>query len=248
MKVVSVQNSTPSASGRGGLRLIVAALLVCLSGLAQADQAAFGIRFQDIIPPPPADDSQAGQADMETLINMQADRTEAMIKEAKDGDRQTPFSIGRPVVGDWFRSADLPKSKQAFNEIHKMANPICDAAKAHWNRQRPYFRDSRIQPLVGHPGNASYPSGHSFAAAICGIVLAQVFPDKAKEIDKEVRRACWRRVIAGVHYPTDTLAGYQLAQAVGRELLKDPVAQRNIEIIRKETAAYQGTLKKHPSP
>lgn len=208
------------------------------AGLAHAGLDS--VDFGKVIPAPPADDSPAGMADLETVLNVQKYRTKEQESEAKRVDSQSAFGFARPVFGEWFRSGDFPKTKEIMNELGGEANKVCNAAKSHWNRQRPYQRDTRVKPVTGHPGNASYPSGHTFGAAISAIIYSAAFPEYKEQFDEQVHRTMWGRVMAGVHYPSDTTAAYILAAAVGKEMLKDPGVQQKVREIRAEI------LKKKP--
>lgn len=218
------------------LNSFVVSVAIILIGIttATAQVSTPNIDFKKIIPPPPADNSPAGIADLETLIKVQEYRTEDQIKEAKRVDTHSAFGFARPVLGEWYQSGKFPKTKKMMDEIGNAANKICDKSKAHYNRQRPYQRDTRIKPVVGHPGNASYPSGHTFGATIWAVIYSEVFPEYAAEFDAQAHRTMWGRIMAGVHYPTDTTAAYMLAQAVGKEMLKDPQVKKYIKEIRKE--------------
>lgn len=219
------------------LFLFIASVSIISASIAHAAGekiTTITLDFKTIIPPPPADDSPAGMADLETLFKVQEYRTEEQIKEAKRVDTLSPCGFARPVFGEWLRSSDFPKTHAYLKEIEHAASVVSDQAKGHWQRQRPYQRDPGIKPVTGHPGNNSYPSGHTFGSAIWSIVYSEAFPEHAKEFDALVHRTMWGRVMAGVHYPSDTTAAYMLAQAAGKELLKDPEVQKRIKEIRAE--------------
>ncbi|GAA5484161.1 phosphatase PAP2 family protein [Haloferula sargassicola] len=218
------------------LRLSALLLFSAFSLCAHADPLV--VDFLKVLPPPPADDSPAGMADLDTVLGVQLGRTEAQVKEAHRVERQSPTSFARPVFGEWFHSRDFPKTLEAIHRIERRAGPVCDAAKAHWDRARPYERDAGVEPVVSHPGNASYPSGHSFGAAMWGFIFSKAFPDKAEAFQREVHKAMWGRVLGGAHYPSDTEAGLLLAQAVGRELAKDSEFDQAIRQIRREVGPH----------
>lgn len=75
-------------------------------------------------------------------------------------------------------------------------------------RMRPYHRFEDILPLIGHPGDFSFPSGHSASAFAAAGAFRKYLPKKAG-ILYIVLAACiaLSRLYLGVHYPTDVLAG-----------------------------------------
>lgn len=48
----------------------------------------------------------------------------------------------------------------------------------------------------------------------------------------------WCRVLAGVHYPSDTLAGELLGEAIGRKIAESPEMQEALKTIRAELQPY----------
>ena len=87
------------------------------------------------------------------------------------------------------------------------------AMKLLFGRERP-----EIVPHLTEAGGGSFPSGHSFGAAVVYIAMALAFAALAKR--RAVRRTillcaalvsagvAWSRVLLGVHYPSDVVAGW----------------------------------------
>lgn len=189
----------------------------------------------DLLPAPPASDSVLGQADLETLLQVQADRTPEQVQRAKRVANQSVTSFAQPVLGEWFHSRDYPRTQVVFDEIERERREVVDdQVKRRWNRMRPYLYSSAIHPVVGRPDNTSYPSGHSSAAAVWGTILAAAFPEKAAEFKKQIHEVMWCRVLGGVHYPSDTVAGEILGEAIANTMLKSPDMQAALKTVREE--------------
>lgn len=204
----------------------------------------------NLLPPPPAMDSPAGHADLETVLQVQADRTPAQVKRALRVANQSVASFAQPVLGEWFRAQDFPQTMAIFAEAGRESRKIIDdQVKRHWNRTRPYIYSSAVHPVVGRPNNASYPSGHSAAAAIWGTLLAAAFPEKAAEFQAQIHETMWCRVIGGAHYPSDTAAGEMLGEAIAKTMLQSPGMQAALQTIRDEIAPHlQAAAAVNPAP
>ncbi len=214
-------------------------LCLVLSAAAQHFLPADCSALVHLLPAPPANDSPAGRADLETVLQVQADRTPAQIQRAQRVARQTVTSFARPVLGEWFHSKDFPRTMAIFREIDRESQSIVDArVKKHWNRTRPYIFSPAVHPIVGRPDNASYPSGHSAAAALWGTILSAVFPGKADAFNKQIHEVMWCRVLGGAHYPSDTEAGEMLGEAIGKTMLQSPDMRAALKTIREEMAPY----------
>lgn len=199
----------------------------------------------NLLPAPPADESIVGRAELETLLQIQADRTTNQVQRAKRVASQTVDSFAQPVLGEWFHVREFPRTMAIFEQIDRERRGIVDdQVKRHWNRTRPYLRSSEVHPVVGRPSNTSYPSGHASAAALWGTIFAAAFPEKASEFQQQIREALWCRVLAGVHYPSDTVAGELLGAAIGRKMLESPEMQEALKTIRAE---IQPHLEREPS-
>lgn len=54
----------------------------------------------EMLPAPPTDDSVVGRAELETLLQIQADRTTNQVRRAQRVASQTVTSFARPVLGN----------------------------------------------------------------------------------------------------------------------------------------------------
>jgi undecaprenyl-diphosphatase len=82
-------------------------------------------------------------------------------------------------------------------------------------RDRPFVVDPRPPPLVHRPDSFSLPSGHATVAFACATVLGAAVPRLAAPLFVLAAAVAWSRVVVGVHYPLDVLAGAGLGVALG---------------------------------
>lgn len=196
------------------------------------------------LPAPPADDSPAGLADLETLLQVQADRTPAQVARAQRVEKHRAFLMGSAVFGKWFTPENLPVTASFFKNASGQFHPALVRAKEKWLRPRPYLRDARVHPCLAAPTGTSYPSGHSATAAIWAELFSAAFPERKDAFVAQVRETMWSRVLAGVHFPSDTQAGKVLGESIGRGMVTLPATQRALAEVRDEIDAYQ---RAHPA-
>lgn len=111
-----------------------------------------------------------------------------------------------------------------------------------FNVQRAWQRTAVIQPMILTPGHAAYPSGHAtegaFVAELLPLLMgdpshprAQPYPSSggqpsvdhagkpygmARQLNRLGLRVAENRVVAGLHYPVDTIAGQVLGVMLAR--------------------------------
>jgi acid phosphatase (class A) len=232
------------------LSLVVLFVFTATSGALAAPKylPADCTALVDLLPPPPTNGSPAALADLETVLRVQADRTPDQIKRAKRVASQSVMSFGQPVLGEWFTAKNLPRTQALFAEIDKESQSIVDAqVKKRYLRTRPYIFSPEVKPIVGRPDNTSYPSGHSAAAALWGTLLSAAFPERAAEFKTEIREAMWCRVLGGAHYPSDTVAGQMLGEAIAQAMLKSPAMQEALAIIQAEVVPFCPSVEREVS-
>ena len=195
------------------------------------------LEAKKILPPPPAPGSLAAQADLETVLHVQAARTPEQVAWAKFVEHDDLFKNAR-VLGDWFTAENLPFLAAFFHQVDDDGDLIFSDVKTLYFRPRPPFADSRVHPCVELKTTGSYPSGHSSQAWMWAGLLAEIFPEKRTEILDRARDVAWGRVIGGVHYPTDTIGGKLLGDAIVAELLKLPAVQEAIRKCRAEAEPF----------
>jgi len=114
-----------------------------------------------------------------------------------------------------------------------VAAAIYDATVAAWESKYVYLRkhpseiDPSIQTAVSPTQSPSYPSEHAAVAAAAASVLGYLFPDQAEAINKAADEAGQSRVLAGVAFPSDVVAGMAQGALVGKAFVAYATADRS---------------------
>jgi len=122
---------------------------------------------------------------------------------------------------------------------------IYDATIATWdakyvyNRPRPSQLDPKLAIAVALPNSPSYPAEHAAAASAAAAVLSYVYPDDAQAFEDMAQQASQARVLAGVQYPSDVVAGLALGRAVAAKVIERAKADGS-------AAKWTGTIPKGP--
>jgi undecaprenyl-diphosphatase len=94
-----------------------------------------------------------------------------------------------------------------------------EALGAAWRRERPFAQlASEIEPLTSHASGRSFPSRH----VASGLAMASVGHAAHPRLGRTMTIVAWllgfSRVAAGLHYPSDVLAGAVVGLWIGRLL------------------------------
>jgi undecaprenyl-diphosphatase len=89
------------------------------------------------------------------------------------------------------------------------------ALKRASGRPRPYRSCSGVHPRARALDEFSFPSGHTFHAVGFSLVFAYHFPVGAAALVPFTLLLAVSRVVLGLHYPSDVLAGALLGALVG---------------------------------
>jgi acid phosphatase (class A) len=73
-----------------------------------------------------------------------------------------------------------------------------------------------------------------------GIVLANMIPERSMELHARGVLFGYRRILAGVHYPSDVEAGKVAAAAIAESLFQDPQFQSDLAGAREELRSALG--------
>lgn len=176
-----------------------------------------------ILPPPPVTGSPEARSDSSYLKFSGAAAPPIQKLLAIEASRDGVFDYSQ-TLGPWFNPTVLPKTAALFSEVSEETNKAIELAKNHFKRIRPdQWKET------GDPDKSDgycYPSGHTTRAYVWSTLLANAFPDQAKELHFQARQKAWYRVILGRHYPSDVRAGKTYGRYLAKQFLKNAGFQR----------------------
>jgi acid phosphatase (class A) len=188
---------------------------------------------------PPAIDSAAFAADEETYRMTRAlngsPRWNLAVKDA---------NLTFPEAVEAFSCAlDAPiTEKETPNVYNLLRRTRVDAtratrkAKDHYQRIRPFVanNDATCTPDYEHRlmNNGSYPSAHATIGWAWALILAEVSPDHVDDILARGQSFGQSRVICGVHWQSDVMAGQIVGAGVVARLHADPMFRALVEAAR----------------
>lgn len=159
------------------------------------------------INPPPTDDLP----DARKVLAMLPLRTPERVAEIQS-QAQDPTPQFFQVAG--LNPSSLPNFVKLVAEVQADFVVVTLAAKAYFNRARPHTVLPDIAPVLPVPWHSSYPNGHAAQSQLTARLLGCANPSRLPALLKFAERVGRNREIAGLHYPSDTVAGLQLADSV----------------------------------
>jgi membrane-associated phospholipid phosphatase len=184
------------------------------------------------LPAPPGRASPQGQAELQEILDLQDRRTPqdlALVRQW-DGDPVAPWTkllVDRlefywPLLPD-VRVATPVRAARIMALLHvAMADAMTAVwrAKYQYRRRPPALEDARVLPLGRLSEVPSYPSEHAAAAAVAAAILAYALPyDDTATYRRLALAAAESRVLAGMAYRTDVIAGWSLGSTVAARAL-----------------------------
>jgi acid phosphatase (class A) len=205
--------------------LLVAAL--CAPALAVDDGYCYlqpgQLDLVLFLPPPPDPGSSQERTDQAEVAATIAARSGPQVERAQEAVRNVFFFA--PSVGSTFDAAHDPVTAAFFDRIGADVHKLVDDAKLYYGRPRPTGAAKR---------RGSYPSGHAAFAAAAAVVLSQVVPCKRAEIFRQARAFGENRIILGLHYPSDIVAGWTSGTLAAYAMMQDSQFQHDLAAAKAE--------------
>lgn len=192
-----------------------------------------------MLPPPPAADSQQTQDEMNELKTIAARSTPDQIAfAARDSRDETP-DMFNAALG--FDIARYPVTNGLLAEVVKEEDADSKIAKDFFRRERPYSVDRTLKTCTpvkpGKSVHSSYPSGHATLAFVLAEVLSQLIPQKSQAILARAGQYAENRLVCGVHFRSDIVAGQQFGTILALRLMEQPEFRAQMDAARAELRA-----------
>lgn len=181
-----------------------------------------------LVPPPPAVGSADFDKQMAVVLWLQRSRTPAQVEFVR---KKLDVERFAPLLGDALVEVDGIELKHTIDSAIDEVRADYDAIKAEYNLPRPFVANEDVHPVTDARPVASYPSGHATRAIVYARLLAEIFPDRQETLMELARQVGYGRVIAGVHYPMDVLAGQRLGNAYADVIVNQPAFWEAVERI-----------------
>jgi len=160
--------------------------------------------------------SETDELDLAITLSIQASRTDAQKAEAEHDANYTITLMTDALSPDF--ATKYPKTFAVLGEANGDDGNITTMIKNENERLRPFVgHPTLVRPLFFVP-DYSYPSGHASGMELQARLLGTLFPAQAKALRNRARQVADSRVVAGVHYTSDTEEGLILGDLVFAEL------------------------------
>jgi len=167
--------------------------------------------FEIELPLPPRNSSRETKNELAYMHELETKRTTAQLIEIERELALEGAFFGTKTYGDIVQ--ERPVTSVLLMRVLAEISGIVITKKEHFDRVRANKLDETLHPAISVPGHPAYPSGHATQSMIIALVLGDLDPASADAYKGSAFRIAHNREIAGVHYPSDSTAGQQLAEA-----------------------------------
>jgi acid phosphatase (class A) len=221
-----------------GLALLLAAPGHAADKPALAFLTEADVEPTHLLPPPPVDGSAQARDELAELRRIAAVTTPAQFEQAKWDDEHEDGTIFQSAIAPAFDLSKLPATARLLAEVRNEESVAGKAAKTYFKRNRPWIVDPKLKTCArDDPPQSSYPSGHATMAFSMAVVLTKAMPELSGNIMGRARDYAYHRMVCGMHYRADIVAGQTLGVAVAAQMLNDPRFQADLAAAREELKA-----------
>ncbi len=174
------------------------------------------------VPPPP--NAAATKGELQWLHDFVAQKDPSIAPQIAFWDAGAPAYRWIDLISNRYLNGQ-PITTYPHRVYAYVAMAMYDATVAAWeakyfyNRPRPSQLDPTLPTALPVPNSPSYPSEHAATAAAAAEVLSYFFPSEATYFQNTAAEAGRSRLLAGLQYPSDYLAGMDLGKQVAAKVI-----------------------------
>lgn len=173
---------------------------------------------------PPAAGSAGLRDDLAVLYWLQRNRTPQLIGATWMTLGRNP-AVFSPAVGvDMAKST--PRVVDALRRFLTVVDAGGDLLKQRFRRARPFLSHPDLRPCLPAESGYAFPSGHASWYNAAARLLADLLPERRERLELIGEHSAANRVICGVHYPSDVMAGQRFGRAAAEQIIASPQWQR----------------------
>ncbi len=196
-----------------------------------------GRRLPEASLPLPAEGSDEQKAELEDVT-----ATGRIAHAGRDArckaEAPANYFIFSSAVGSWFNEKNLPRTAALLAQATVDLTSVSEPAKANYTRPRPYVADPTIHPVLKAEKSRQLPQRPAVRGIVWATLLSEMFPEHKDDLMKLGKQYGDDRVIAGMHYPSDVIAGQKASAAViAKKLLDNSEFKSELEHARDECMA-----------
>jgi acid phosphatase (class A) len=190
-----------------------------MGGTGDHTELAFYLSGEAIcatFPDPPSLGSAVDQSDLAITLLIQNTRNKQQTDETFL-DKNYSIKLLTDVIDVNFETK-FPETFALLKRADHDAYLIDQTLKKKTHRLRPFVQHPALVLPLFEATDFSYPSGHSCGSELQAQLLGLLFPTRREDLLKRARQIADSRVIAGVHYTSDTEAGLHLGDLIFENL------------------------------
>ena len=201
--------------------------------ITQAD-----IDIASLLPSPPAENSPAGQLDLQIVRDLQKNMTPERAKAVRGDLPQDVYTIAGPVLGPSFTKDRFPLTGAFIDKVVKDASFGVGPVKQKYMKARPFKYSADLatafEDIAKSTGGATYPSGHSTTAFEVALILGTMLPSKRDALYERAYTYSINRVASGAAYMSDAEGGHITATLAVYEMMKKPEFRADYDAVKAE--------------
>jgi acid phosphatase (class A) len=117
---------------------------------------------------------------------------------------------------------DFPRTAAILEQARQDVTPVLEALTNTFLRPRPYIAYPAVVPVLPEPASFSYPSTNATLGVLYAQILCQLDPADQAALNATGNLLGTDRVLGGVHYPSDVVAGQRLGKAYATWWIDQP--------------------------